>query len=302
MGRKFHILDVFTGEAYSGNQLAVVEDADDLTSEEMMKITKEFGYSETVFLQKSEIPTAAAKLRIFTLAGEIPFAGHPTVGVAVFLGEAKARENDCAQDVLLVLDEQLGPVRCAISIGTGKASYAEFDAPSLPEVLEGVPEADLVADALSVSLMDIGFENHKMMMVQTGPKMLFVPMKNIQVVREVSPDFSYWDQAFGKFEPMGIYVYCRDGVLATSGFHARMFAPSLGFDEDAATGSAAASFAAVVQKFEIDGQPSFETTIEQGYEMGRPSQIKLEIEFSNRAIKKVRVGGKAVLVASGELM
>lgn len=302
MGHKFHILDVFTDQAYGGNQLAIVEDADDLDVFQMQAITREFGFSETVFLQLSENPTAAAKVRIFTPAQEIPFAGHPTIGTAVLLGERKSALSGNSQNALLVFDGGLGPVRCGVSMSSAKATYAEFDTPKLPEKIDTVPETDLVADALGVSLMDVGFENHKVSSAHMGIKYVFVPLKSIQIVRAAAPDFAHWDAAFPSSDPLGVYVYCRDGVMDKTGFHARMFAPTFGVPEDPATGSAAAGFAHVIERFEIDGQQTYETYIEQGYEMGRPSCIKLEVEFANRKMRTVRVGGQAVLVASGELL
>lgn len=301
MGRKFHILDVFTDKAYSGNQLAVVEDADGLTVEQMQEITREFGFSETVFLQSSENPTAIAKARIFTPMSEIPFAGHPTIGTAILLGEQKAKMNGGAQDVLLVLDEEIGPVRCVVSIASDKASYAEFDVPQLPKAVDDVPEVDLVADALGLDIQDVGFENHKLTSAEIGIQFIYVPLKNITLVRKAAPDYSYWKQAFSEFGPVGLYVYCRDGVSADSGFHARMFAPDFGVPEDSATGSAVVGFAKLIEKFEIDAQTQYETVIEQGIEMGRPSLIKLEVEFQAKAMKLVRIGGQAVQIASGEL-
>jgi len=302
MGRKFHILDVFTDQAYEGNQLAVVEDADGLTSDQMLAITREFGFSETVFLQSSDNPTAAARVRIFTPSSEIPFAGHPTIGTAFLLGSLKAKAQDGGSDVLLVLDEEIGPVRCAVSISSGKASYAEFDVPVHPKLIEDVPEVDLVADALGVDIQDIGFENHKLISAEIGIRFVYVPLTNLSLVRKVSPNFAYWRDAFSKADPVGVYVYCRGGERADSGFHARMFAPDFGIPEDAATGAAAVGFSRVIEAFEIDAQNKFETIIEQGFEMGRPSLLKLEVEFQSKVIKLVRLGGHAVLVANGELI
>lgn len=301
MGRTFHILDVFTDQVFEGNQLAVVEDADDLNSEQMLAITREFGFSETVFLQSSDNPTAAAKVRIFTPAAEIPFAGHPTIGTAFLLGSMKAQEQNCGSDVLLVLDEKIGPVRCVVSLSSGKASYAEFDVPELPKVSDQVPEVDLVADALGVDIQEVGFENHKVMSAEIGIRFVYVPLKNLSLVRKAAPDFGFWGNAFSKNDPVGVYVYCRGGERQGTGFHGRMFAPDFGIAEDAATGAATVGFSRVIEAFEIDAQTKYETVIEQGFEMGRASILKLEAEFHSKALKLVRLGGQAVLVASGEL-
>ncbi len=301
MGYQFHILDVFTDQPFGGNQLAVVEQADDLDEGKMQAIAKEFGFSETVFLQTSENTLASAKLRIFTPAREISFVGHPTIGVAVLLGAQKNAHHEAPADALIMLEEQIGLVRCIVSMEKESVSYAEFDAPCLPSKLNDVPEADLVADALGLGIMDIGFENHKICAVTAGNQFIFVPLRNMTIVRQAEPDLKYWMPAFEKYGPVGVYVYCRGGIQSHAGFHARMFAPSLGVIEDAATGSAAVGFANVIKDYEVENEAMFETYIEQGFELGRPSLIKLETEFEQHNLRAVRVGGHALRVAKGEL-
>ena len=134
MGHAFHILDVFTDKPLSGNQLCVVMDADDLDVDQMQAITREFGFSETVFLQSSENPVAAARIRIFTPAQEIPFAGHPTIGTAVLLAAISNSNKENDADRLLVLEEGLGAVRCVVSLKENGSGFAEFDAPQLPQL------------------------------------------------------------------------------------------------------------------------------------------------------------------------
>ena len=117
MQRRFHTLDVFTDTRFAGNPLAVVLEPEGLTSEAMQTIAREFNLAETVFVLPPESPAHRARMRIFTPAAELPFAGHPTVGTAVLLaridGGARARE--------LVLEEGIGPVRCRVTTKTGDA-------------------------------------------------------------------------------------------------------------------------------------------------------------------------------------
>ncbi len=109
MQRRYAILDVFTDTPLAGNPLAVVPDADGLSDEQMQAIAREFNLSETVFLLPPENPVHSAQIRIFTPIEEMPFAGHPTVGTAVFL----ALEGN-AHEVMLVLEERVGPIRCGV--------------------------------------------------------------------------------------------------------------------------------------------------------------------------------------------
>jgi len=156
---------------------------------------------------------------------------------------------------------------------------------------------DRMADALGVSPAEIGFENHRPTRYSAGVPYSFVPMRGLEAIgrtRMISP---FWESAFG---PHGAYLYCRETVHTTSNFHARMFAPDL-TNEDPATGSAAAAFAAVVHRFDDvkDGTRKF--VLEQGYEMGRPSEINLEINVAGGQLRQVRIGGRAVRVSSGTL-
>jgi len=100
---------------------------------------------------------------------------------------------------------------------------------------------------------------------------------------------------------MAAFVYCRETVRHNASFHARMFAPMAGVHEDPATGAAVAAFAGVINRFDrpADGMGRYE--IEQGFEMGRPSEIVLEAEYAGREITGLRIGGYAVRVARGVL-
>ncbi|MBN9038925.1 MAG: PhzF family phenazine biosynthesis protein, partial [Rhizobiales bacterium] len=126
-GRKYQIYDVFTREPLAGNPLAIVHDCDGLDGKAMQRIAREFNLSESVFVLPPRQPGHAAAIRIFTPNFEMPFAGHPTVGSAVALAELRGT-GDTA---ILVLEEKIGDVRCAVSRTDG-AVFAEFDLPQMP--------------------------------------------------------------------------------------------------------------------------------------------------------------------------
>lgn len=114
MGRRYFILDVFTNQALAGNPLAVVLDGEGLSDTRMQAIAREFNLSETVFVLPPESPTHSAKLRIFTPAKELPFAGHPTVGTAILLARERFGEIEEDQNAMVVLEEAIGKVRCGV--------------------------------------------------------------------------------------------------------------------------------------------------------------------------------------------
>lgn len=302
MSRRYAILDVFTNKALSGNPLAVVLDGNDLDDSAMQRIAGEFNLSETVFVCKPENPAHSARLRIFTPGHELPFAGHPTVGTAILLAYERFGDIDHDQDAVIVLEETIGTVRCGVKLKPNSTGFAEFDVPrqSRPHGISLGDKAE-VASALSLNSSDIGFENHRPTAYEAGVPFAFVPVRNLAALVKVKPDLKSWGAAFGNGAQNAAYVYCRETTHHDAGFHARMFAPSMGIGEDPATGSAVAAFAGVIKQH--DGLPdgTHFIRIEQGFEMGRPSLIDLEIDIQKGEMKATRIGGQAIIVARGEL-
>jgi trans-2,3-dihydro-3-hydroxyanthranilate isomerase len=297
MQLKFHTLDVFTTERYNGNPLAVVHDADALDTAQMQRIAREFNLSETVFVMTSQKPAHTARIRIFTPGGEVPFAGHPTVGTAALLAELRSPETNGERDALIILEEAIGTVRVGVRQRPGEAAHAEFDAPKLPEAISGVPPVDLLAAALGLISSEIGLENHRPSAYSAGLPFVFIPVHSLEVIARASPNMSHWASAFGKTNCA--YLYCRETVQASSHFHARMFAPQLGVMEDPATGSAAAAFAAVIARYDTPRDGMLKKIIEQGVEMGRPSLIETSLIIKQGKLETVRIGGNSVRVSEG---
>lgn len=297
MARDYAIYDVFTGEKLTGNPLAVVFDGDGLSDDRMQAIAREFNLSETVFVRPPQNPAHAASLRIFTPGRELPFAGHPTVGAAVALAERRHGAADI--DLVSVLEETIGPVRCAVRLAAGAVSFAEFDLPRTAERMEATLEPQTIADALCISAADIGFENHRLSAWTAGVGYVLVPVRDRAVAASIRFDPQRWSSS-----PVGAvsaYVYCRGGVDHRASFHARMFAPDLGITEDPATGSAVAAMSGAIRHFDALSPGHHALTIEQGVEMGRPSLIHLHVESNAHSIERARIGGQAVKIAEGRI-
>ncbi|WP_237152432.1 PhzF family phenazine biosynthesis protein [Oryzibacter oryziterrae] len=301
MARRYAVLDVFTSHALSGNPLAVVLDCEGLDTEAMQTITREFNLSETVFVEAPSRPGTSAKIRIFTLNKELPFAGHPTVGTAVLLAHERLKGVERDTDAMVVLEEQVGTVRCGAVVKPDGSGKAVFDLPRLPEEQAFHGDVGLAASALGLNRGDIGFENHAPSVFNAGgPTFVFVPLSGLDAMRRIRRDMSVWSGAFG--EPStNIFAYTRECVNKGHDFHARMFAPDLGLGEDPATGSAAAAFAGVIKRFDRPSDGERKIVIEQGYEMGRPSLIELEIILEKGKLTGGRLGGNAKIIARGEL-
>ncbi|MBX9843896.1 MAG: PhzF family phenazine biosynthesis protein [Xanthobacteraceae bacterium] len=295
MRRRFFTLDVFTTQRFAGNPLAVVLEPEGLDTPAMQAIASEFNLPETVFVFPPDDPKHRARVRIFTPGRELPFAGHPTVGTAVLLAHLDGGE--AARDI--VLAEQVGPVACTVSPGRG-GGHARFGIPKLPERLGPVPDVGKLAAALSLASGDIGGDGFVPERWNAGNGFSFVPVKGLDAIARARPDMGRWAEALGPNDPPGVFLFCREVAEQGHAFHARMFAPALGVVEDPATGSAVAAFAGPLAAGKPgDGQHAH--TIEQGYEMGRPSLINLTLTIRGGALTGATVGGDAVLVSEGSI-
>jgi trans-2,3-dihydro-3-hydroxyanthranilate isomerase len=294
MRRNFATLDVFTDRPFVGNPLAVVLDADGLETATMQAIAREFGHPETVFVLPVADPAHRARLRIFTPGRELPFAGHPTVGTAVLLGRLDGGSGRRE----IVLGEGIGPVRCTVEPVDGRRGRATFVLPQLPSDSGAAPAPQAIAAALGLSPPDIGFEAFRPSRWSAGNPATFVPLASRDAVARCRPDPGKFAATFADGV---IYVFCNECAEPGHDYHARMFAPALGVAEDPATGSAAAAFAGLLAVHGGLGDGEHTTTIEQGYEMGRPSLMRLTLELKSGRLVTAAVGGDAVVVTEGAI-
>lgn len=296
MPRRYVILDVFTERPLGGNPLAVVLEAQGLDDAAMQHITREFNLSETVFVLPPRDPNHRARLRIFTCAHELPFAGHPTVGAAVAL----ALETRLSSGTML-LEETVGTLRCEVAT-QGQASRkgnATFIVPRQSVLEEVEVSRQQCADALSLSLADIGFDAHRPVVASAGVPFLFVPVANLTALARARMDEVAFIRSLGAFgEAMYLYTIDDEG---DADFRSRMFSPGLGIVEDPATGAAAAAFPAVLMDAEARVDAKHRVRIDQGFEMGRPSRINLGFTVKGGVVTEATIGGAAVVIAEGVL-
>lgn len=300
MSRRYAILDVFASTPLEGNPLAVVLDADGLSTEAMQRIAAEFNLSETLFVHSATKPAHTAAVRIFTPQRELPFAGHPTVGCAALLAMEKWGEEADNAKAVIMLEEEIGSVRAGVNL-KGRVGYAEFDLPRLPEEKTAVAEREDIAAALGLSRTDIGFENHQPSVFSAGVPFCFVPVADLSALRKIAINRAVWEDVFSETTACDSFVYTREVVGRSADFHARMFAPAMGIAEDPATGAAVAAFAGAIKKFDKPLAGTHQYEIEQGFEMGRPSRLFLELDVLKDQIEAARIGGNAVLLARGDL-
>lgn len=301
MKLSFHTLDVFTSTKFCGNPLAVVLGADHLSTDQMQTITKEFNLSETTFVMKPENPEHTAKVRIFYPGGEMPFAGHPTLGTAALLAEFKNKPG-CSFETKITLELPAGLTPVTITRIADRINGI-FTAPVIPSHIEGpLPDIAHVAKALGLPESEIGFDNHGLANIIGGPRFFYIPVKSLDALARAKVHEPFWTEMLA---PMGTlhagYIYTRGGSNPNTHFRARMYDPSGGIIEDPATGSATALLAAQLLITEKLKDGTHRWQLEQGYEMGRPSDLRLEADVKAGKLKAIRVGGSAVRVMSGEI-
>ena len=299
MGRRYHILDVFSARPLAGNPLAVVSDADGLDDAAMQAIAREFNLSETVFLLPPRDPVNLARARIFTPSAELPFAGHPTIGAAVLAATLEAAELLASQEIGLVLEQASGPVRCTVRHRRGEAAHARFEAPQLAEPWGEPPDAGETAALLGLAPDDLRWGGHRPTRFSAGVPFTFVPVASVEALGRATL------KSGEETERAAFYLYApridAPEAGAPRAVRTRMLARGLGVVEDPGTGSAAAAFAAVLLAGERLGDGDHDCRILQGVEMGRPSRIGLAFGVEHGRLASTTIGGEAVIVAEGTL-
>jgi trans-2,3-dihydro-3-hydroxyanthranilate isomerase len=276
----FRIVDVFTDSPLAGNQLCVIPDPVEISSHQMHAIAREIGFSETTFVTEASGDHYA--MRIFTPGGELPFAGHPSLGTAFVLVSEGRVTTPVTQSVLA------GESPIEVDLDTGFARMQQFPPWFGPEV------SDLGAVALAVSLDPSDLDpSLPPQLVGTGLPYLVIPAASDEAVARAGPNARALEPLLKDVEVDGCYLFSfSDGAA-----HARMFASGIGIVEDPATGSAAGPLGAYLFARGLieDGHLS----IRQGVEMGRPSTLHVDVEGKGDALQ-VYVGGGVARVARGE--
>jgi trans-2,3-dihydro-3-hydroxyanthranilate isomerase len=295
MRRRYVTLDVFTLKRFSGNPLAVVFDSEGLDTAAMQTIAREFNYPETVFVSPPDKASHRAALRIFTPANELPFAGHPTAGAAVALARASGGSKQA-----FIVEEKVGRVQCDVTLHDADSGEARFALPQLPARAGDAPEPAAMAAALGLAPSDIGGDL-KAGRWSAGVPFVFVPVGSLAAMAKARPDPARFEDVFGTDGPGKAYLVCSETSERGHDFHARMFAPKMGIAEDPATGSAVAAFGGLLAAQAGLKNGAHRFRIEQGYEMGRPSQIDLTLTVTAGHLTRGTIGGGAVVTCEGAI-
>jgi len=276
---EYRIVDVFTDKAFGGNPLAVFREPGKLDATTMQAIAKELHLSETTFvLPPSSAAAADHRVRIFTPDAELPFAGHPTIGTAFVLSDGK--------DGTIRLEEGVGVIRVTLREG-----FVQMEQP-LPTFTGTTITRKMAAEALGLAVEEVR-SDVPIQVGSSGVQFLFVPLANLKAVRRARRPGAL---------AASVYIFAMSGERSGSHVHGRMFAEGLGVSEDPATGAAQGPLGAYIVAHELV-QAAATTRIrsEQGFEIGRPSILDIEVDRGGAAITAVRVGGRCVAMGAGWL-
>lgn len=289
----FVIADVFTKERFSGNPLAIVFEADGMPDDTMLQITREFNLSETVFVCKPRSLRHLADVRIFTPSGELPFAGHPTIGVSVALG---LRHTTSA----VRLSEKVGTIVSVITSTGKKSGHARFGLPQLPERVGNAPNPELIAEHLGLLPHHIGHDGMQAGVYSAGVPFLIIPVQDATLLKEVSFQRRGWTELFDQ-GANGVFLYCPTPLEDDNDFAARCFVDLNGLGEDPATGAAVACMIGHLADYAKFGEGQTDFVVRQGKEMGRKSFIEAQVKFENGRMVHAGLGGHVIINAQGEL-
>jgi len=310
----FHHVDVFADRPLAGNPLAVFPEAEGLTDAEMQAIAREFNLSETTFVLPPTDPAAAYRVRIFTPASELPFAGHPLVGTPWVMAQegivvlraprTEFRQQAGIGTLPVTLETELDPgARGGSRLRVRRVVMTQGTPRSGPEFSEADRAA--VAAALGLPPGAAGLPGLPPQVLSTGIEHLLVPLAAPEAVAAVRPDLAAVGRLTERLGVIGVYPFALiQPAAAAPGAaveaRARFFAPSAGIAEDPASGSAAGPLGAYLS---VRGRlPGGRLTVHQGIEMGRPSRLEVEVEAGDAGGGTVvRVAGRVVPVITGTL-
>jgi trans-2,3-dihydro-3-hydroxyanthranilate isomerase len=287
----FQTVDVFTDRKFGGNPLAVIPDAQGLSSEQMQAIAAEFNLAETTFVLPARDPAHTAHVRIFTPKAELPFAGHPNVGTAFVLARMGKAKGD-----KLVFEEKAGLVPLDLSRENGMVVAARLAAPQ-PLTFGETVAAEIVAQAVGLKPEDIVGDP---VIASTGNNFLFAELRSREAVKRASYNLEVFRKHLPMERTIGVHLYvaaAEHGVEIQS----RMFAPLFGVPEDPATGSANVTLIGLLAHRDPRADVTLSKKIGQGFDMGRPSRLDASAEKKAGKVVATYIGGRCVPMLSGTI-
>lgn len=287
----FYIVDVFAEEKYAGNQLAVFRDTQGLSDDTMQKIARETNFSETTFILSDAERDGGYDVRIFTPSAEVPFAGHPTLGTAYVI-----RREILQKDVERVnLNLKLKQIPVTFGRENDRAIlWMRQKSPDFGPTTDTAMMAEMLG--LDPGQIDTRFPIQQ---VSTGLWFTIVPLANLSAAKQARVNRDKYFARTRQEQGDGVLVFCPETYSDENDLNVRVFVPYYGIEEDPATGSGNGCLAGYLVKHRYFGDARIDLRVEQGYEIDRPSLVRLKAEAQEDSID-VNVGGRVVMVAKGQ--
>jgi trans-2,3-dihydro-3-hydroxyanthranilate isomerase len=292
----FVTVDVFANRLFGGNPLAVVVNADGLSTVQMQAIAAEFNLSETTFVLPPQDTANTAHVRIFTPRAEMPFAGHPNIGTAFVLAQIGESYGTLIAEDRVAFEEQAGLVQIAFRKQGKSIVGARLAAPQPFSRGETLSPAAIAA-ACGISESDIETRRHLPCVVSCGAHFVFAEVQNLGALAAAAPRLDVFAKEVPAKRAIGIHLYVASGV-ENADIQCRMFAPLLGVPEDPATGSAAVALIGLLASLAPERDLTLEKVLLQGIEMGRASRLEARAEKAGDGVTTY-VGGDCVPVMHG---
>ncbi|AGK52861.1 PhzF family phenazine biosynthesis protein [Bacillus sp. 1NLA3E] len=290
MGKiNYSIVDVFSQRKYTGNQLAVFKNAENISDSEMQQIAKEINFSETTFILSDTKKDDGYDVRIFTPNEEVPFAGHPTLGTAYII------QNEILEEPLekLILNFKAGQIPVTFD-NQEEILWMKQNKPTFGRILD----TNKVSDILNIDKEYID-DRFPIQEVSTGLPVIVVPLKSLEAVKKVRINKEKYFELINHTEAKAIMVFSPETYNSENDLNVRDFADYYGVPEDSATGSANGCLASYLVKYRYFEKNKINISVEQGYEIKRPSLLFLQATDDNGEIS-IYVGGKVEKIAQGE--
>jgi len=293
MTARLYVVDVFAEQRYSGNQLAVVISDRAIADETMQLIAAEMNYSETTFVTPLPERDGGYRVRMFTPAREVAFAGHPILGTAAVVRTHVTHGSVAA----IRLNLSVGSVSVTFEASQGDAEVVWFTAPSATP--GPTCNREDMAAALRISAEDIASAT-PIQQVTAGTAAMIVPLRSLDALRRSRLDLDAYPKLAARGHPPLVYLFCAETRNPNNDYSARFFFDAHGVREDPATGNGAAFLGTYLLYHDLQPEAGFSVRIEQGHEVRRPSLVLLRGRKVDGACE-VRVGGSVIPTLRGEL-
>jgi trans-2,3-dihydro-3-hydroxyanthranilate isomerase len=299
MELEFTTVDVFTDRPFGGNPLAVVTNAQGLSSGQMQSIAAEFNLAETTFVLPPQDAAHTAEVRIFTPKAEMPFAGHPNVGTAFVLARAGQSYGRAVAGDRLVFEEKAGLVRMDLTREEGVVVATRLAAPQRLKLGDEIAP-QIVADICGIAVDQIETRAHRPVIGSCGVGFVFAEVKSRAALAQAGVRTDVLARHVPMERAVGIHLYVaakEQGVEIQS----RMFAPLFGVPEDPATGSANVALIGLLAQLRPEPDLALSRVIGQGFDMGRPSILVASAEKKAGTVTATHIGGRCVPMMKGTI-